>query len=732
MSRSHRIALTVGSLLALGACEGAIPVATDPEPTVVVTELPADARAERDALLAEVEALGDLTPGELLARHPVAHETLPYDPLAAVNLDLVQGSALALDDRERERLGRDGFVVTDRTRFPSFAYGYQTIYLEDLPVYISADAILEAMHRGYDQILQAAEARSLAPSLDSLLASMREALAGAAGASLEPQVRADLDLYLDVAHSLLRGEVLPCAAGCSDAQVADLVAAATAHEGAASVSLFGVMRLEDFSQFEPRGHYAGDPGLERYFRAMMWLGRVDFRLLETLPDHSQVFHRRQLLAALGLRTVMDAAALARWNEIDTVITAFVGEHDAMILPELDVLLATLGVSGAAELASIDDATVAQAIVDEGLGRQRISSHIMINGLGQGTMPLSAAFAFFGQRYVVDSHVFSNVVYDRVQHGAVRRMMPSTLDVAYAALGNDQALAPLAGELGGFGYAPDLEAMRTLVDAHGADYWEQDLYTGWLGALRALSRHDDPGLPAVARTEAWGRRILSTQLASWSELRHDTVLYAKQSYTTGAACEFPDGYVEPYPELFQRIAAWARIGGHAVQLTGADSAETAYFARVEQVATTLADMAASQRSGTPFTAEQLAFLNDAVVLGEGCDLTPYLRDGWYAELSYDRERAVRFDPTIADVHTQPTDEVGNRVGRVLHVGTGQPRLAVFTFETCEGPRAYVGLVSSYFEQVTQDYERRTDDEWAASLNASGHPADPAFLGDLVIR
>ena len=49
-----------------------------------------------------------------------------------------------------------------------------------------------------------------------------------------------------------------------------------------------------------------------------------------------------------------------------------------------------------------------------------------------------------------------------------------------------------------------------------------------------------------------------------------------------------------------------------------------------------------------------------------------------------------DPTIADVHTAPTDAGGNDVGWVLHVGTGFPRLMVVTAETCTGPRAYAAL------------------------------------------
>lgn len=711
--------------LALGCEAERAPFDSSP-PTPVSPEPSAEQRAAREALTAELGALTALDTDTLLASRAVDHATLGYDPLTAHNLDLVQASALALSEPQRTRLGRDGLVVTGASA-PTFAYGYQTIYLEDLPVFISADSILEAMHRSYDEILKATERRMLSPELVLLLEGVRSALAGSAGSGLAGDVRADLDLYLSVAEGLLRGQ--PPAG----AEALALYERALAHEGQETVSLFGVERIEDFSQYEPRGHYEGDVALEQYFRAMMWLGRVDLRFLETQPDHTQLFHRRQLEAALGMRALLDDAARARWARIDAVLAAFVGEHDYATLGDLDRFAADLGIDGPAGLEGRTDAALAQALVSGGYGVQRISSHVMINGLGEGTMPLSLSFAFLGQRYVVDSHVFSNVVYDRVQRGAQYRMMPSTLDVAYAALGNDEAVRLLEDELRTYEYAPDLESMRLLVESHGETYWEQDLYTGWLGALRAMSPRAgavDEGLPAVARTEPWSRRVLATQLASWAELRHDTVLYAKQSYTGGAACEFPDGYVEPYPELFERIARWASIGEQAMSLTGDAVYEIAYFRRLGEIADMLAEMARHQRTGTPFTAEQLAFINDAVVIEDVCG-GPVLRDGWYAELNYSRARAVEYDPTIADVHTQPTDEVGAFVGRVLHVGTGMPRYAVFTFETCVGPRAYVGLVSSYHEVVTENFERLTDDEWSAQLGA-GAPPDPAFLGDLVVR
>ncbi|MCC6557715.1 MAG: DUF3160 domain-containing protein [Polyangiaceae bacterium] len=705
--------------------------------------LPADQQAELDALLAEMKASEDMTAGELADLYEVPFSAgLGYDPTTALGLPLIQGSALALSPDELAALGANGLVISEQKRFPTFVYGYEAIYAQDLPLFVSADSILFAVHRSYDEILKAVEVASLLPELSDMLDEMRSSLAAGGAAALGAQARADADVFLAVAESLLADSLAAPVAGGDAALIGALVNGAKAASGARDVTLFGTNRTIDFSQFKPRGHYTDSPELERYFRAMMWLGRIDFRMLEAQPDHSLVFRRRQLEGALALRELIGEATRSRWIRIDAAIQAFVGEADYMVLPELDGLLADLGASSAADLAAIPDAVIGQAILDGGYGTQRISSHIMVNGLGEATMPLSSSFALFGQRYVVDSHVFSNVVYDRVQGGSVLRMMPSPLDAAFAAFGNDQAGQLLDTELTKYGYAPDLHMMRVLVDAHPADYWTENLYNLWLSSLRTLSPGDEVsqwaavGLPSIAATEPWGRRLLSTQLASWAELRHDTILYAKQSYTGGSTCEFPDAYVEPYPAFFASIASLAERGEGLV--AGLDLSASpwlaqkipSYFAELKAVAGTLQSMAEHQRTGTPFTAEQMAFINQAVAVQMGCG-DPEGAEGWYANLFFDAYNSVQFDPTIADVHTQPTDEVGNPVGRVLHVGTGSPRLLVVTAETCTGPRAYVGLASSYFERVTEDFERLDDPAWSDELE-SATPPDVPWMTDLVVR
>ncbi|HTU60740.1 MAG TPA: DUF3160 domain-containing protein, partial [Polyangiales bacterium] len=495
------------------------------------SQLAPEVQAYAAELKVSLERARKTTTDELATMYtPAFANTLSYDPSTAANLPLIQGSKLQLDAAELAVLQQHGFALSRRQQFPSFSYGYASIYAEDLPVFISADSVLDALHRSYDKMLAASESGLLIADLTRLLTSL---LYGAR--ELPPSaVQQDLVIYLEVADSLMLG----AARSGISSQAAELVRLATAGEGTATFQLFGVPRNEDMSQFKPRGHYADTPQMQQYFRAMMWLGRVDFRLVETLDDGTQVVRRAQVEAMLALASLLNSEDDMRYARMERILAAFVGDSDNMTLSQVPALRSAVG----ADLAAIPDDLLKQIILSHGFGKQQIASHLMVGGLEE-TRPLNASFLLFGQRYTVDSHVLSNVTWDRTR---AQRMMPDALDVAFAALGNGQAVGLLKDQLTKYSYAGDLHAMRTLIDSHEPAFWQKNLYTGWLQALRELS--PDPQTlangPSVIATEAWGRRILNTQLTSWAQLRHDTLLYAKQSYTSAAVCEFPDAAVDP--------------------------------------------------------------------------------------------------------------------------------------------------------------------------------------------
>jgi hypothetical protein len=664
--------------------------------------------------------------------------TLPYDPLSAAGLDRLTASRLGVSAAEQQALAQDGFVVSARQTFPTFFYGYKAIYADHLPLFVSVDSVIHAVHRSYDVALSSIESSFMITTLNSLLVGMHGDLASGRGGDLPVEARADVDLYLTVARQLLGDTAAVPVAGANPADVAALVAAATAATGIQTVSLFGQPRDVDFSQFKPRGHYAGDYRLEPYFRAMIWLGRTDLRFLQfdtSAAGAPPRFFRRQFLAALLLAELTDGdSRLATWEQMDSVLRGFVGESDNMTVADFSALRATAGVATSAALAALPDDALAQALLDGGFGIQRIASQILLVPSGGANAPLDRVFLLFGQRFIVDSQVFSDVVFDRVI-GEPKRMLPNPLDVAFAALGNDAAAPLLASELSTYpNYPAALHDARRLVDQHGDDFWGASLYGAWLGALRGLSvPGGDPtvaaGLPSVMQTEPWARRVVNTQLASWAELRHDTLLYAKQSYTAVPVCEFPDAYVDPYPEAWAGIVRLAKLGqaiGNALPVNTVGSTIADYFARVESAATTLGAMAAAERAGQPLTADQLAFINQAVdeVTSSGGCVPQVTPTGWYPQLFLHASDAQKTDPTIADVHTDPAD------GKILHVATGLARLMYVTVDGCDGPHAYAGVVSSYFEKTTDNLQRLTDMDWSTQVMASPPPADVPWMTGVI--
>lgn len=671
------------------------------------------------ALSQALTAAAEQTGASLRASHPVElASSLGYDASKAAGLSLIQASPLALSTAQLAKLSENGLVIAKERTFPSFIYGYKSIYAADLPVYVSADSILYAVHHSFDKVLEMVEEGYLVSELDQLLDDVRTNLTSS---SIDEATQRDVDLYVAVAKSLLNDRLEPPVAGADVQTVSSLVAKAQAGTGHELTTLFGAERDEDFSQFKPRGHYTHSPALTQFFRAMMWLGRVDLRVVETLSDGSQVFRRPQFDAAVALYEALGASGREHWAHVDELVGWFVGERDSASISDMTEMLTKIDAATFADAKAVSDQKIIDVIA-AGWGAQRIASRIIIkNAVDQEPLPLDRSFALFGQRYTVDSHVFVNTTYDRV----AGRMMPNPLDVAFAALGNDSALSLLGAELDDSSYVGGLGKTRVLVDAHEAPYWEGSLYTQWLGALRALSPKagDTETLPSVALMPAFRERILNTQLASWAELRRDTILYAKQSYTTGATCEFPDAYVDPYPEFYAqlgRLAEHLRQIGERFPAALAEQKKTIddWAANFSTVSGNLELMAKNQRSGAAHSAELMAFINEAVNYEEGfsCTLDRPISSvsGWYSRLFYAPTEAVKFDPTIADVHTQPTDAAGNDVGRVLHVGTGYARAMVVTVNTCSGPRAYAGLASSYSEKITENWQRLNDQEWSTMI------------------
>jgi len=626
-----------------------------------------------------------------------------------------------LSSAEQELVGKQGFAILGGSETTSFHVGYTALFEQHQPVYVTADSILYAWHSSYDQILQDVERAHLIPALRAMLEELRTKLRRS---KADPETRADLDVYLSVAQSFLDDNVARPTAG-GDLAVIDKAVKAGKTEQPDELMLFGDKKSVDFSMFKPRGHYETYPEMQQYFRAMSWLGRTEIEIAYKRESNSEwKVNRRALRGARLLAELFDGEPRTKWNLLEQTIGAFVGPQDSMSIDGLIVAMATLGNNAAAP-----DAQVIAAF--EGPTEQKIRSRL-IKADGQ-----SLSFITMGQRFVADSKVLSDLVYGSLP---VKRLMPSPLDVAHAVFKNPAAKPLLKRELDRYGepYRKALdEAAQTKRDPK---LWEATLYHGWLDALSKLSPDpkSDAALPAPLASEPWARRMMATQLASWAELRHDNLLYAKQSFTVEILCEYPDAYVEPYPAFYASMERLAKRGKATLDALGTTPSlkHTAdYFDHLAKTMEKLGGIAERQRANEPLRSSDLDFINRMVSLNGrngGCGGPASEPAGWYADLFYDRSKIMSHDAVIADVHTQPDDEAGNRVGHVLHVGTRAPRMFVVRLQHDGGKHAqtYRGYVSTYAETMTKNFRRYTDSEWveeAASVNST-----PAWLAPLIAR
>jgi hypothetical protein len=557
------------------------------------------------AFAAELKKVGQITPDQFAAKYPFPNNYLDHvsfevtqakffadfdaDP-AVVNatripdLEPIRATDFRLSAEELGVFKKNGFVVSERQAMPSFADQFYRIWKDDMPVYVSTDAILHAWHRTYDAMLEELEETFLYENLDRLLDGMAGKLAEAAGQvgnGVLKDSALDADYFLAVARTLLKGKPAPSALG-QDARVAKTLEAIRAEEPELDTcfNLFGAPRAVDFSQFKVRGHYENSPRLGRYFQSVMWLGRTDLRLAGGPFQDSDCTEPhpappRELGTALVLNWLLNQSGqFERWRQFEQIIQVFIGWTDSATFAHLGELLKAAKIAALTDLPDLAALLRLQEQIVQGqIGVQNIHSDSFISPLGREQSRLPQSFTVFGQKFVPDSWALAQSVFDSIiweedgkpgPEDKVRRRVPSALDVAFSTLGNNQTVPELLGRLkdqtparhpfrDGFNYQHNLAAVRGVMDGQGPGAWTSNLYMDWLGTLRELSKPlTDPEFPQALRTKAWAMKSLNTQLASWSQLRHDTILYAKQSYTGGAACEFPAVLVEPHPTFWTRM------------------------------------------------------------------------------------------------------------------------------------------------------------------------------------
>ena len=363
-----------------------------------------------------------------------------------------------------------------------------------------------------------------------------------------------------------------------------------------------------------------------------------------------------------------------------------------------------------------------------------------------------------------------MVYDRILWSGdkVVRRKPTCLDVAFSTLGNDQTVPEIIARIlttdgvpfrDGLPYQHNLLAVRKVIDKQDPSSWTNNIYNAWLAALRALSAPTtDRKYPEAMRTKAWAMKTLNTQMGSWTELRHDTLLYAKQSYAEPGLCGYPAGFVEPRPEFWQSMEVLAETTAAAISslrlsgtvtipsrdplrpgpvqfdLASIQSAQIGFLGNFRARMETLREMAEEELAQQPFTVAETQFLKD--IMEDTIGYTGIETwNGWYPQLFYANKLGGYYaqqlpscahpDRQVADVHTDLPDPIHNDPGGVIHEAVGNMNLLLIAVDNGLDRMVYAGPVLSHYEFEVPGVTRLTDTDWESLLGSTSMPPPPPW-------
>ena len=252
--------------------------------------------------------------------------------------------------------------------------------------------------------------------------------------------------------------------------------------------------------------------------------------------------------------------------------------------------------------------------------------------------------------------------------------------------------------------------------------------------------------------------MQTQLAGWAELRHDNLLYAKQSYTSPFACFYPAGYVDPRPAFYlamkqlvnfasDALAQLAMSGTYSgrpystgfpqvsVDLASRKAVWLNQFSGMSTSLQSLAEIAQRELNQVPFTAEQTTFIQSLVQVVGDYAYNGRTYSGWYPELylksafanAFDPHPSEMWDPLVTDIHTDAPDIlITGDPGAVLYNATGNAALMLVAIDV-NGQRCLHGGPSFTYYEFTGAYgqPRKTDTDWRTQVRAKAQPAHPEW-------
>ncbi len=616
-----------------------------------------------------------------------------------------------LNETQEALLRANGFVgITGFGSFDDFSEAYIALYDSFLPIFITTDSILHTYHIFFDDLLRSIEEDYLIGHSENMtIAMLKKSTQQYENITLDLNDRALNNVaYFSVAMKLIDPNAsIPTYV---EDVVCEELALIENHTGFSGSPIFGYK--EDYSQYKPRGHYTRSDALKRYFKEMMWYGRIMFRVKS---DNETV---QAIMISDGMQTAShNGMASDYWDTIYEITSYFVGEADDLTYKEYLVAINDVYGSLSSDYNELLDTNTLEAFKEDikSMRKPSICSSFVTDQ--QNMTEETLGLRFMGQRFIPDSYMFQQLVYDKVGTTVCPRLFPKGLDIM-AVLGSKKAenILDEEGETSYEYYPEQLGKLKGEFSNIPAENWSQNMYWSWLYSLKSLTiNFSEENYPQFMKNTAWQDEKLNTNLGSWAELRHDTILYAKQSYTIIVTSvppppppHYEKGYVEPVPDFYQRMMDLTNTTIDGLNAFGVLSTErnNNLIALRDLIASlkTISEKELNDQELTPIEYDLIKNIGERLENIVG-DVDP---EGLKTTM-------------VADVHTDPNSK------QCLEEAVGYIDFVVILVEMPNGSFASMaGPIFSYYEFKQPMSDRLTDEQWEEWLENGNQPPRPEWV------
>ncbi|GAH54359.1 unnamed protein product, partial [marine sediment metagenome] len=169
---------------------------------------------------------------------------------------------------------------------------------------------------------------------------------------------------------------------------------------------------EDYSQYVPRGHYTRNEKFKKYFKTMMWYGRIDFKLKPGTKEPAITHGKKMTLQAILMTDAFlkDKEAFKLWKKIYEPTVYFVGKTDDLYVDDYLKLVKEIFPSPGTVDKYVDQSKLSQFIEEAA----KLRPPKILSGAAfveEGEFAVSTkGFRFMGQRFIPDSYMFQELVY----------------------------------------------------------------------------------------------------------------------------------------------------------------------------------------------------------------------------------------------------------------------------------------------------------------------------------